>query len=251
MPISNLSALRLSILSLLFPLAIAILAPAVQAQDDDIFLDIASPEPPPKEVRRYKKHPLKYSDGSVHSESDIVKLSNDELINDGNYTEYYRNGNKFSQGTFAMGIHHGKWTFWHENGELCKKVSFLKGKPNGSWDVFDDEGRLMAKKSYKDGKRHGKWAYYFPGGKQVRLELELKEGQPTGTRVSYYKNGQMRQQGQYSNGKLNGTTTEWDETGRKLVEVNFNDGKRDGTMTYWNENGEATTRQYKAGKLAQ
>ncbi|QDS97799.1 toxin-antitoxin system YwqK family antitoxin [Adhaeretor mobilis] len=243
--------IRLSLLAFLFPMAIALFTPTVRAQEDDIYLKVASPEPPPKEVRRYKKHPLKYSDGSVHSESDIIKMSNDELINDGNYTEYYRNGNKFSEGTFSMGIHSGKWTFWHENGELCKKVAFKKGQPNGSWDVFGEEGNLTARKSYKNGLRDGKWAYYFPGGKQLRLEFEVKEGQPSGRRVSYYKNGQMRQESIYVDGELNGTTTEWDESGRKLVEIQFKDGKRDGTMTYWNESGEPTTRQYAAGKLTQ
>ncbi|MEQ8839099.1 MAG: hypothetical protein RID07_20000 [Lacipirellulaceae bacterium] len=103
------------------------------AQEERILLDEGRPEPPPKEVRRYQDQATKYSDGTVHSESDYVRMSNDEIINDGDYTEYYRNGNKFAQGTFKMGIHHGEWTYWHENGEQCKKVTFNKGKPDGTW----------------------------------------------------------------------------------------------------------------------
>lgn len=223
----------------------------VLAQEERILLDEGRPEPPPKEVRRYQDQATKYSDGTVHSESDYVRMSNDEIINDGDYTEYYRNGNKFAQGTFKMGIHHGKWTYWHENGEQCKQVTFDNGKPDGTWKVYDEQGKLMAKKTYQDGVREGEWITYYPGGKQVQVKFNLKEGKLTGERIAYYKNGQERQRGTYIDSQPEGVVTEWDESGRKLVEVNFKNGKRHGKMTYWDEDGKPTVRNYDEGKLVQ
>ena len=38
-------------------------------------------------------------------------MSDDQLVNHGEYTEYYPNGQKFAEGNYDNGVHDGTWSY--------------------------------------------------------------------------------------------------------------------------------------------
>ena len=224
--------------------------PTAAAQTiEGVYLDEPEPAPEPTVVERAQKVPEKYADGSLRSERDLLRLSDNQIVNHGAYTEYYENGQKFAEGSYNMGVHHGAWTFWHENGQLCKKVSFEGGVANGAWEVFDRDGKVKQKKSYKMGKRDGKWVFYFADADQPRSELSFKDGVLDGDRVFYFANGKVRQKTSFKAGKPEGKSEEWDESGRQRADMSFVNGRAHGERRFWDSNGMERVRIYEDGKL--
>ncbi|MCA9234186.1 MAG: toxin-antitoxin system YwqK family antitoxin [Planctomycetales bacterium] len=226
----------------------AVLVAAAALAADPVYLDEPRPEPPPKVMGKITI-PEKYEDGSVRVEREVLRMSDDTLVNDGKFVEYYRDGQKFAEGTFKEGVHNGQWTFWHPNGQVCKVVNFVDGQADGEWDVLGPEGELRAHKSYKDGKRDGTWIIYHADGKTPRLEQTYVNHEPNGERRDYYANGQLSQTSQFKNGKLNGPVVQYDESGRKTAEAAFVDGKRDGTLTIFNADGTTIVQHWDKGRL--
>ena len=63
----------------------------------------------------------------------------------------------------------------------------------------------------------------------------ISDGKKT---VTYYENGQKKNQSNFKNGKMDGLVKGWYENGNKKLEKNFKDGKRDGSSVMWYENGQ-------------
>jgi len=189
-----------------------------------IYLEEPEREPPPTIVRSETKKE-NYDADTRRLEREVAYLSNDQVVNHGKYVEFYRDGKKYSEGSYDMGLHVGQWQYWYPNGQICKTVTFKAGKPDGQWDVFRVDGSLESSKSYENGLRQGSWYIYFEDGKQHKVELTYNQGKIEGERKIYYSNGQMLQQIPYEDGLMHGTATNWNEEGRKVSEVQFEKGK--------------------------
>ena len=208
----------------------AVCLAAEDSADAPVYLD-ESPQPPPPRKVRHQKRIQKYRDDTVRLEHQVLIMSDDTLVNDGAYIEYYRDGQKFREGTFKRGSYDGQWTFWHPNGQICKSITFKNGKPHGQWEVFRSDGTRLAEQGYVDGVRHGKWLSYYKNGEQPMVQLIFDHGTINGTRVSYYENGQIKQEINVQDGKLHGLMTEYDESGKKTAEAMFEKGNREGPVT--------------------
>jgi len=206
---------------------------AQEAKPAQIYLDEPEPEPPPTIVRNDTKKE-NYDADTRRLEREVAYLSNDQVVNHGKYVEFYRDGQKYSAGTYDMGLHVGQWQYWHPNGQICKTVSFKVGKPDGKWDVFRVDGSLESIKSYENGLRHGSWHIFFEDGKQYKVELTYNQGKVEGERKIYYSNGQVRQQIPYEDGLMHGTATNWNEEGKKVSEMQFKKGKLAGKPKLFN-----------------
>ena len=199
-----------------------------------IYLDEPEQEPP-AQVARHQRLKKAYKTKSPHWEREVSLLSDDRVVNDGIYVEYYREGQKYVDGTYKMGVFDGKWQYWYPNGQLCKKISYKNGRPHGHWEVFNKEGERASEKGYQNGKRHGVWITYYEGGKQPKLEINYGQGLAIGKRISYYENGQKRQSISFEEGRMEGPMMEWDETGKKLGEATFKAGKLVGKIKRFND----------------
>ena len=195
------------------------------AKNAPIYLDEPEAEPPARVTTPRKKIKETYEDKTLRAEREAVRLSDDRIVSDGKYIEYYRDGQKYAAGSYKMGVLEGDWKYWFPNGQLCKQISFKNGKADGQWEVFNKEGILTAKKGYQAGKRHGKWINYHKDGEQPRFEISYEKGLPVGERITYFTGGQKRQSVNFKDGKMDGPMTEWDESGKKRVEAIFKDGK--------------------------
>ncbi len=200
-----------------------------------IYLDEPEPEPPARVSRRQKKMKETYEDKSVRVERDVVRLSDDRVVNDGNYIEYYRDGQKFCEGVYKMGVFEGSWQYWFPNGQLCKEVSFKDGKADGQWDVFNKEGIRTGLKSYHNGRRHGKWINYYGNGESPKFEISYDQGKPVGERITYFEGGQKHQLVSFKDGKMEGVLTEWDKNGKKRLSATFKAGKVVGDVQRFND----------------
>ncbi|MEM8947135.1 MAG: toxin-antitoxin system YwqK family antitoxin [Planctomycetota bacterium] len=200
-----------------------------ESASEPIYLEEPEPEPPARAGKR-RTIKEKYDDDSVRVERQIVKLSDDRIVNDGKYIEYYPDGKKYVEGSYKMGAFDGDWQYWFPNGQLCKKVTFKLGRTDGQWEVFDQEGTRTAQQSYREGRRHGKWISYFEGGEQQLFEVTYEDGKPVGERITYFETGQKRTVIPFKDGKFHGTMVEYDESGTKIAELDFKDGKREGKV---------------------
>jgi antitoxin component YwqK of YwqJK toxin-antitoxin module len=217
---------------------------------EEIYLDEPPKISPPVEVAAAALTD-KFQDGSVRVEREVLKLSDDTLINHGRYAEYYpnSNGQKFAEGSYDHGVHHGAWTFWHPNGQLCKTVAFNRGRADGSWEVYRPDGTMQAKKSYKENKHEGVWLLYHPDGQTVKVEETFADGLRNGVSRAYFANGKPQREATFKDGLLEGLMTEWDESGRKVGEMNFKAGKLDGRFVLYRADGTTIEQTYREGQL--
>jgi antitoxin component YwqK of YwqJK toxin-antitoxin module len=223
----------------------------VQAANPDVkavYLNEPEPAPTPQVVG-HAKLDEKYADGSIRVHREVVKLSDDQIINDGRYTEYYPNGKKFAEGNYIMGVHDGEWSFWHDNGQAAKTVTFKNGRADGEWEVHRPDGTLQAKKSYKDNQRQGTWVVYYEDGKTPQTEQSYVDGVVQGVRKTYFANGKLHQESHLKAGQFDGLVTEWDDTGRKVAEATFAAGKLNGTLTRWGSDGHTSVQTFKDNKF--
>ncbi len=61
---------------------------------------------------------------------------------DGEWTSWYENGRKNSQGTYENGLLQGKYTVWHPNGKVFYSGKYKNGVKIGTWSYYDTLGRL-------------------------------------------------------------------------------------------------------------
>jgi antitoxin component YwqK of YwqJK toxin-antitoxin module len=196
---------------------------AQESDPKEIYLKEAPPVPAASVARRQKVQE-KFDDDSIRLEREIAQLSDDTIINDGSYVEYYHGGQKFSEGAFDQGVLEGVWKYWHENGQLCKAITYRDGKPHGKVEVFRPDGTLEAIQNYNAGIRDGEWVGFHEDGETKKVQFTFENGMMSGDRFTYYESGQERQKAQFKDGLLHGTMIEWDESGNKVGEATFSEG---------------------------
>jgi antitoxin component YwqK of YwqJK toxin-antitoxin module len=218
---------------LLLALNCAVPISAEEEKSDAVYLDEPAVDPPAREARRQKVED-KYDNGKVRFERNVSILSDDTYVNDGQYIEYYPDGQKFCEGNFVKGVMEGEWNYWHPNGELCKAINLKKGRPDGAYEVHRADGTLEGRQSFKDGIRDGEWITYYEDGKTPKVKANIVAGKVEGERTTYFANGQVRQQAKFTAGQLDGVMTEYNESGKKIAEATFKDGKVQGQVERFN-----------------
>lgn len=191
----------------------------------------------------------RYDDGKPKTEREISTFSDERMVNDGFYREYFANGQLFLEGQYERGTPVGEWKYFYDNGQVAKAVKFEDGKPAGDVEVRRPDGTLEAKRTYNQGKRNGQWTAFDTTGEKPLREEHYVDGKPDGVWKIWYPDGKQAQEISFRNGKRHGLTTEWDKEGVKRGEVNFVDGQQDGKATFWTVDGKVIEQNYKAGKL--
>jgi len=213
-----------------------------------IFLDEPEPQPDATFVSK-RVDSEKYPDGKIRYEREIALYSDNRLVPEGFYREFYPNGQKFAEGQYVKGRQDGEWTYWHENGTVARKVTYRDGLPDGVWDVIRADGTLSAKRSYKAGKRDGTWIIYDETGQQPLREEQYADGLADGVWKVWFPNGQLRTQMTFKQGNRHGPASEWDEKGGQRATITYIDGLVDGEATLWTPDGKKIVQHYDKGKL--
>ena len=56
-------------------------------------------------------------------------------------TQFWKNGNKQSEGSYVDSLMTGKWIFWYDNGNKWSEGEYKKGKKIGKWQIWYDDGK--------------------------------------------------------------------------------------------------------------
>lgn len=102
---------------------------------------------------------------------------------EGDWVEYYANGNKRREGRYKDGKKEGKWILYHSNGNKQSEATFCNGLFEGWYVAYHKNGNTFREgdygphegKSY-DGRKEGVWRDYAEDGKTVRQQVTYKHG---------------------------------------------------------------------------
>lgn len=198
---------------------------AQDSKSEPVYLDEPTEEPPPSVVT-HRKAQGKYENGQLRMEREEAILSDDTVVSDGIYIEYYPDGQKFCEGKYDNGVITGEWQYWHPNGQLCKSIEFKGGKPEGKIEVYREDGTLEGVQQFKNGVRNGEWVSYYDDGKTPKIKVPIEDGKIVGERTTYYPDGTLRQSATFDAGLVDGVVIEYDESGKKVGEAIFEKGQR-------------------------
>lgn len=116
---------------------------------------------------------LRYEDGTI---AEVWGYRpNDTLIH--YEIKYYRNGEKWIEGTSYGDIRHGKWKAYDENGNLISLGSYKMGKGEGIKTVWHSNGQKYYEGYIEDGERIGVWEFFDENGLKVK-EIDYSQLKP-------------------------------------------------------------------------
>ncbi|MDC0980952.1 toxin-antitoxin system YwqK family antitoxin [Candidatus Pseudothioglobus singularis] len=152
----------------------------------------------------------------------LTDENEDELENfkDGEYIEYYDNGEIESKSNYKDGHLHGQHTEWGEEGELSAEENYKDGEKHGrqisylGGEIFDEE-------NYKDGDKHGRQVSYLDG--KIFSEENYIDGDKHGRQISYL-DGEVLEEENYKDGEKHGRQISYFD-GEITEEENYKDGE--------------------------
>jgi protein-export membrane protein SecD len=152
-----------------------------------------------------------YSDGNIKSITYHKKSRTG--IEKVKYEEYYKNGQKYEEGTYKDGKQDGLYTVWHENGQKRLEGTYKDGEQDGKWVEWYENGQKEEEGTYKDGEQDGKWVEWYENG-QKEEEGTYKDGEQDGLWTYYRKDGSNEKEGYFENGLKTHKWWYWDENGK-------------------------------------
>jgi len=152
--------------------------PSLADSYDDVFFSEDGRFDPSHAVIEYNKNGKKIFEGFLSSWNPAYR--------NGDFTEYFENGNIKIKGSYDREVKVGNWIENYENGKLKSKGGYLNDTKNGKWEEYYENGNIKLKSEYsqpvwktdKDNKigsemyrenPRGKWFYYDEEGKLVKL----------------------------------------------------------------------------------
>ena len=173
------------------------------------------------------------------------------LLPNGKYVEYYKNGNIKLQGNYKEGRRDGEFKTFLKNGKSAGSVIYKDGKiikstlikamkDNASFSLVTDityildtshtikkvdfENGLL--KTYfifdKNGVSNGDSIEYYEEG-NIKSIIPFKNDIVDGLTISYYENGNIKEEVHYKNNKMNGEAKSYDENGKLNGRTIFQD----------------------------
>jgi len=156
---------------------------------------------------------------------------------EGNYEEYYSNGQVSLKGINKKGIYEGAVKTYYDSGELKGDLNYEEGKKNALETYYYRNGKIMQKESFVKGKLQGEFISYFENGK-IQDSLRYFNDNPVGKSIEYHKNGVISELSVFDeNGKLNGVRKQYDSDGKMYCELDYKKGEIIG-YKYFNKKGD-------------
>lgn len=224
--------------------------PAEETDDNKPIAELEVPDVPNRLFVELQNRKEEYEGGQPKREYRVKMYSDGSLVNDGEYVEWYPSGQKYKEGKFVDGLEQGEWTFWHENGQIAKQPSYVEGKLDGKWTVLREDGSPIEERSYIDGKRHGTFVAYDESGEQKLSERRFQQGEPEGTWIEWYPDGEKKVEVEFLNGKLHGVKQQWYDNGQLAAREDYRAGRLHGEQQQWDKEGNLVVeRTFKEGEL--
>ena len=109
-------------------------------------------------------------------------------LQQGEWTFWYPNGARMSQGSYERDARTSAWTHWYENGAMRMRGSYRGERQQGPWEYWHENGARHCTGEFEDGRERGEWAFFHATGKEQqrgcfldgRRQLQWTECGPDG-----------------------------------------------------------------------
>lgn len=214
-----------------------------------------------------KRGPWKYyhTSGTIRREANFVNG-----VEDGDYTEYYRDGSVFYAtkliegkqeaaiarktilgdleftGQYLGGERCGEWRGYYNDGETLSYISYyIDGELSGKYESFDSQGIKDRELFYLDGVMIKELHFDQEGKAYFTMVLDtgtVKVQRP-------FANGAKQADLIYRNFKLDGPATWYYPNGKISTQGAYSNGERQGDWIWYFDNGKTSTkRSYQLGE---
>ena len=192
-----------------------------------------------------------YSDKKLAYIKEGKLTENLDILTNGKYTEYYKNGKIKIQGSYKEGMRNGEFKTFLKNGKSAGFIIYKDGKiikstlvkamkDNASFSPVTDiyykleDSHTLRKVDYengllktyfiynKDGIPDGESVEYYEEG-NIKSIIPFRNNIVEGLTITYYENGNIDEEVNYKNNKMNGEAKSYDENGKLNGRTIFKD----------------------------
>ena len=192
-----------------------------------------------------------YSDKKLAYIKEGKLTENLDILTNGKYTEYYKNGKIKIQGSYKEGKRDGEFKAFLKNGKSAGFIIYKDGKiikstlvkamkDNASFSPVTDiyykleDSHTLRKVDYengllktyfiynKDGIPDGESVEYYEEG-SIESIVHFRNNIVEGLTITYYENGNIDEGVNYKNNKMNGEAKSYDENGKLNGRTIFKD----------------------------
>lgn len=150
---------------------------------------------------------------------------------DGNFEEFFEDGQLKTQGQYKNKKKDGEWRSYHPNGQLAQVYTYTDGKRNREYTAFFVDGKVSRETKKVDNEYITKG--YYEGG-----PLFYERIIPDGFYKEYLESGGLKIESNYVDGELSGVWKQFYDTGELQWTVHYKNGYRDGEYRSYYKNGQ-------------
>lgn len=156
---------------------------------------------------------------------------------DGVWKYYYQLGNPKLVEEYSHGTPVNESKSWHSNGVLKEQSSYDKEGVQKELKEYSYSGILEDVVTWK-AKDEYEYTYYYPSGKVSNSIIYKNDKIKDGTYISYYDNGQKKEENSYRNEKLEGKYVSYFDNGQIEQTATYSEGKVNGPVLSYHKNGQ-------------
>ena len=187
-----------------------------------------------------------YSDKKLAYIKEGKLTENLDILTNGKYTEYYKNGQIKIQGSYKEGMRNGEFKTFLKNGKSAGFIIYKDGKIIKSTLVktMKDNASFspISYANYDLDTSYSIGGVDFPNKLLKRYRMYDKKGVLNGNSISYYEEGNIQSIFPYKNNLIEGLVIRYYENGNIKEEVNYKNDKMNGEAKSYDENGKLNGR---------
>ena len=187
-----------------------------------------------------------YSNKKLAYIKEVKLTENLDILTNGKYTEYYKNGQIKIQGSYKEGKRDGEFKTFLKNGKSAGFIIYKDGKIIKSTLVktMKDNASFspISYANYDLDTSYSIGGVDFPNKLLKRYRMYDKKGVLNGNSISYYEEGNIQSIFPYKNNLIEGLVIRYYENGNIKEEVNYKNNKMNGEAKSYDENGKLNGR---------
>ena len=187
-----------------------------------------------------------YSNKKLAYIKEAKLTENLDILTNGKYTEYYKNGQIKIQGSYKEGMRNGEFKTFLKNGKSAGFIIYKDGKIIKSTLVktMKDNASFspISYANYDLDTSYSIGGVDFPNKLLKRYRMYDKKGVLNGNSISYYEEGNIQSIFPYKNNLIEGLVIRYYENGNIKEEVNYKNDKMNGEAKSYDENGKLNGR---------
>ena len=187
-----------------------------------------------------------YSNKKLAYIKEAKLTENLDILTNGKYTEYYKNGQIKIQGSYKEGKRDGEFKTFLKNGKSAGFIIYKDGKIIKSTLVktMKDNASFspISYANYDLDTSYSIGGVDFPNKLLKRYRMYDKKGVLNGNSIGYYEEGNIQSIFPYKNNLIEGLVIRYYENGNIKEEVNYKNDKMNGEAKSYDENGKLNGR---------